>query len=77
MREFKTDALKNTVTIRQLRDYLNWLIKQGHGDVKVIKVLEPSDVNPDIEGERQNYESLFLEAPIYQDLSIEEEPYII
>ena len=38
MREFKTDALKNTVTIRQLRDYLNWLIKQGHGDVKVIKV---------------------------------------
>lgn len=77
MRDFKKNALKKTVTIRQLRDYLSWLVKQGKGDIKIIKVLEPSDINPDIKGEKQNYESLFLEAPVYQDLSVEGKPYII
>lgn len=77
MKMFKEEALKETITVKELRDYLNKLIRCGEGDCKIIKVLDSKDVNPDEDESKQNYEEIWSIVPLYQDLTTEGKPYII
>ena len=77
MRMFREDALKNTITIKELRDYLNILVESGDGDCKIIRVLDPKNINPYKNGPKRNFENIWPIAPLYQDLNTEEKPYVI